>query len=148
MMRRAQAKPPATRPLARVNHCVTIRPSKIDGWGVFAVTDLPARRKLGEISGILVRLPQARLRVAAARRIYLIELNQRVALDCSRGNGFKHLNHACRPNCYLRVFRKRVEVYTLQRIRAGTELTVDYGATPHRFGMQCRCGAEGCRGRL
>jgi len=127
---------------------VVVRPSGIEGRGVFAVADLPARRKLGEISGVLVRLPQARRRVAKARRIYLIELSRRYALDCSRGNVLKHLNHACAPNCYLRVFRKRVEVYTLRRIRAGAELTVDYGITPHRHGMQCRCGAVGCRRRL
>jgi SET domain-containing protein len=148
MTHKAQARHPETIHIARVENRITVRPSGIEGRGVFAVGDLPARRKLGEISGVLVRLPHARIRVAAARRIYLIELSRRYALDCSRGNVFKHLNHACRPNCYLRVFRKRVEVYTLRRIRAGAELTVDYGVTPHRGGMKCRCGAAGCRGEL
>lgn len=148
MLQKAQATNPEMPRMMRRDGCVVVRPSGIDGRGVFAVADLPARRKLGEVSGVLVRLPQARNHVAAARRIYLIELSRRYALDCSWGNVFKHLNHACRPNCYLRVFRKRVEVYTLRRIQAGAELTVDYGVTPHRGGMKCRCGAVGCRGRL
>lgn len=147
-LQKLRARRSATTPIARMEDCVAVRPSDIDGRGVFAVAELPARRKLGEIAGIWVRLPEARNRVAAARRIYLIELNRRLALDCSRGNVFKHLNHACQPNCYLRVFRNRVEVYTLRRIRPGTELTVDYGVTPHRSGMQCRCGGESCRGRI
>jgi hypothetical protein len=109
------------------------------------VIDLPRRRKLGEISGTLERLPRARAVVANLPKIYLIELSRRYALDCARGNSFKYLNHSCEPNCYLRTCGKRVEVYTLHHIKAGTELTVDYGVTPHKTGMKCACGAARCR---
>jgi hypothetical protein len=115
---------------------------------LFARVDLPSRRKLGEISGRLVRLPEARRQVADRPRIYLIELSVRRALDCSEGNAFRHLNHSCSPNCYLRVFRSRVEVYTLRGVPRGDELTVDYGLTPHQGGMSCRCGAADCRRRI
>ena len=124
---------------------VAVRTSRINGRGLFAVIDLPRRRKLGEISGTLERLPRARAVVANLPKIYLIELSRRYALDCSRGNSFKHLNHSCEPNCYLRTCGKRVEVYTLHHIKAGTELTVDYGVTPHKTGMKCGCGAARCR---
>lgn len=124
---------------------VEVRVSRIDGRGLFAALSLPGRRKLGEISGSLVTLPHARTAVVKSPKIYLIELSRRYALDCSQGNAFKYLNHSCAPNCYLRVFRRRVEVYTLHRIKAGTELTVDYGVTPHKQGMKCRCGAALCR---
>lgn len=127
---------------------VRVGRSPIHGRGVFAVSDLPRRRKIGEVTGSLARLPAARQAVEGRKRIYLIELSRRYALDCSRGNAFKHLNHSCAPNCYLRIHRRRVEVYTLRTIPAGTELTVDYGVTPHVGGMSCVCGAEGCRGRL
>lgn len=80
--------------------------------------------------------------------IYLVEVSRRFALDCSTGNKFRHLNHSCEPNCYLRVFRRRVEVYTLRRIRAGSELTLDYNVTPHRGGMRCHCGSARCRKKL
>jgi SET domain-containing protein len=125
-----------------------VRSSKIQGRGLFATTNLPSRRKLGEISGQLVKLPLARKAIEAAPQIYFIELSRRWALECSQGNQFKHLNHSCAPNCYLRAFGKRVEVYTLRRIAAGAELTVDYGVTPHKGGMRCTCGASGCRGIL
>ena len=95
-----------------------VRTSKIQGRGLFAVTNLPGRRKLGEISGQLVKLPLARKAIETAPQIYFIELSSRWALECSEGNQFKHLNHSCVPNCYLRVFEKRVEVYTLRRIPA------------------------------
>lgn len=125
-----------------------VRTSKIQGRGLFAETTLPGRRKLGEISGALAKLPLARKAVEGAPQIYFIELSSRWALDCSQGNQFKHLNHSCTPNCYLRIFEKRVEVYTLQKIMPGAELTVDYGMTPHKDGMRCNCSASRCRGKL
>jgi SET domain-containing protein len=69
-------------------------------------------------------------------------------LDCTQGNHFRHLNHSCRSNCYLRVIRRRVEVYSRGPIPAGTELTVDYGQTMHRGGMRCGCGVPGCRSQI
>jgi len=125
-----------------------VRPSPIQGRGLFAVVNLPGRRKLGEISGRLVKLPQARRDIETAERIYFIELTDTWALECSEGNQFKHLNHSCTPNCYLRIYGKRVEVYTLRPIKRGAELTVDYGETPHKGGMRCQCGAPDCRAVL
>lgn len=110
--------------------------------------NLPGRRKLGEITGRLVRLPDARKAIEQAERIYFIELTSSWALECSDGNQFKHLNHSCSPNCYLRIIGNRVEVYTLRPIHPGAELTVDYGETPHQGGMRCQCGAANCRGIL
>lgn len=79
-----------------------IGPSPIRGRGLFACMNLPGRRKLGEISGRLVRLPKARKDIECAERIYFIELTDTWALKCSEGNQFKHLNHCCSPNSYLR----------------------------------------------
>jgi hypothetical protein len=125
-----------------------VRASLINGRGLFALQAIQGRRKLGELSGTLVQLPQARQAVADRAKIYLVELSRRWALECSRGNGFRFLNHSCAPNCYLRVYRRRVEVYSRRSIAAGAELTVDYHETPHTQGMRCRCGAAQCRGVL
>jgi SET domain-containing protein len=86
--------------------------------------------------------------VEAAPRIYLVELGRGRALDCRRSNGFRHLNHSCSPNAYMRTVGTRLEIYTLRVVRAGEELTIDYGATPHRGGMVCRCGSPNCRAVL
>ncbi|MCL4178870.1 MAG: SET domain-containing protein-lysine N-methyltransferase [Verrucomicrobia bacterium] len=127
---------------------VAVRDSAIHGQGLFARTDLPGRRKLGQLSGCLVRLPFARKTVESEPAIYLVELSRRYALDCREGNAFKHLNHSCEPNCYLRIIRRVVEVYTLKQIKQGTELTIDYGLTPHKEGMGCQCGSRECRRRI
>ncbi|MDR3416821.1 MAG: SET domain-containing protein-lysine N-methyltransferase [Nevskia sp.] len=126
---------------------IAVRRSKVNGRGLFATADLHGRRKLGELSGELVKLlPGTWERFGRSPKIYLVQVSHRYALECSRGNAFKYLNHSCEPNCYLRVYRRRVEVYSRRDIARGTELTVDYGQTPHRQGMRCRCGSARCRG--
>lgn len=124
---------------------VEVRPSPIHGRGVFALRALPGRRKIGELSGEIVPLDGVLQDVESQEAIYLVEMPGGRALDCRRGNAFKHLNHACRSNCYLRTTRTRVEVYTRRAIRKGEELTVDYVCTPHRDGMMCGCGDPKCR---
>lgn len=127
---------------------LAVRRSAIHGRGLFAAAAIPRRMKLGELSGELRRLPGARLEMQRRGVIHLVEFDDRWALDCSRGNDFRHLNHSCQANCYLRLVARRVEVYSRGPIDAGAELTVDYGETQHRGGMACRCGLPGCRGRL
>lgn len=125
-----------------------IRTSRIHGVGVFTCAALPARRKIGELTGPLLPVREARRMVRHRVRIYLVEVDDRWALDCSGGSALGHINHSCRPNCYLRIVRRRVEVYTLRRVRANTELTIDYGETPHANGMACACGGPNCKGQL
>ena len=145
IVRRAPRKPSPSNDRALP---VEVRNSRINGRGLFAGARLPGRRKLGEISGELVRLPGAWKKVEKSDKIYLIELNERQALECSSGNSFRYLNHSCAANCYMRITRTRVEIYTRRAIKAGTELTVNYGATPHKDGMRCACGAANCKGLL
>jgi uncharacterized protein len=127
---------------------LVVRKSPIHGRGLFATRALSARRKLGELTGELVEVSVARRTIERQPIIYYVELTRRRALDCTRGNAFKHLNHSCAPNCYLRTVGYRVEVYTLRAIRSGEELTIDYVLTPHRGGMLCGCDSPRCRQRL
>jgi SET domain-containing protein len=122
--------------------------SRIHSRGLYSTRAIARRCKLGELTGELRRLPAARQDHQRREVMQLVEFSRRRALDCSRGNAFRHLNHCCQANCYLRVFRRRVEVYSRGPIPAGSELTVDYGETMHRGGMVCRCGAAGCRSRI
>lgn len=125
-----------------------VGPSRIHGLGLFTTTAITRRRKLGELSGTLCRLPQARQEHQRRTVIQLVEFSRRWAIDLTDGNAFRHLNHSCQANCYLRVIDRRVEVYSRGAIPAGAELTVDYGETMHRGGMACVCGAQGCRSRI
>ncbi len=127
-----------------------VRPdrSSIEGRGAFAAEAIPGRAKIGEITGELISIRAARQRARCRCRMCLIDISGTQALDCTKGNVLRFLNHSCRPNAYLRVFREQVEVYARRRIRNGEELTVDYGESPHSGGMKCRCGHPDCRDRI
>ena len=126
-----------------------VKRSPIQGLGLFALSDVPARRKLGELGGELISQREARRRARATDCIAIVEFDDGTALDASRqGSDFRYVNHSCEPNTFMRLYKGRVEFYTLRRVEAGEELTCDYGETHHDGTLACRCGSERCRGRL
>jgi SET domain-containing protein len=147
LTRARRTRPPGPAAAEFLADC-RVRRSRIHGLGLFTCRAIGRRRKLGELSGELRRLPLARQQHQQREVIQLVEFSRRWALDLTRGNAFRHLNHSCQANCYLRVIRRRIEVYSRGAIPAGAELTVDYGETMHRGGMACMCGLPGCRARI
>jgi SET domain-containing protein len=125
----------------------SVAPSTIDGSGLFALTRLPARRKIGELTGERISRAAARRRARKRERVAIVELNDGTAIDAAReGNEFAFVNHACRPNLYMRIMGAHVEFYTLRRIAAGEELTCNYGETHHDGQRKCGCRSDNCRG--
>jgi len=123
--------------------------SHIQGRGLFALSAVPARRKLGELGGETISQHEARRRARATDCIKIVEFNDGTALDATHtGSNFRYVNHSCEPNAFMRLYKGRVEFYSLRRIEAGEELTCDYGETHHNGALACRCGSERCRGRL
>lgn len=144
----AAAAPVVVRPPWQ-KFAVDVRPSAIDGHGVFAAEPLPARRKIGEIRGESISVEDARIRATRSERVMIVELSAKKAVDFSRSTDpMRYTNHSCRPNARLSIRQGRVEFYALRAIGVGEEVTVDYGETHHEGRLACRCGAPGCRGAL
>ncbi len=121
--------------------------SGIQGKGAFAITDIPARKKIGDLGGVIISIREARKRVREKKEIAMVELTDKTALDASvAGNSLRYINHSCSPNCYIRVTATRVEFYTLRFVKKGEELSADYGVTHHEGKLPCRCGAANCKG--
>ena len=131
-----------------INYNVKSGRSTIEGTGVFAAAKIPQRAKIGEVTGEIISVREARKRARGKCRMCLIDLSHTHALDCTKGNALRHLNHSCGPNVFMRIFRNRVEIYAKRDIRSGEELTLDYGETPHDDGMKCRCGHRDCRNKI
>jgi SET domain-containing protein len=125
-----------------------VKPSTIDGKGVFAAAPLPHRRKIGELLGTLITQQEARRRAMHARRIAIVEFEDGIALDATKDVCLRYVNHSCSPNTYLRRIGHHVEFYALRAIQRGEELTCDYGETHHDGKLACRCGSEQCRRKL
>ena len=128
---------------------VDVRPSPIDGHGVFAAEPIPKRLKIGEIRGESISVAEARIRATRTERIRIVELSARRAIDFSRSSDpMRFTNHSCKANARLCIRQGRVEFYAVRDIAPGEELTVDYGESHHDGQLRCRCGAAGCRGAL
>jgi len=128
---------------------VLVRPSLIDGHGVFAAEYIPARLKIGEIRGEAITCAEGRRRAAGLHRIMIVEISPRTAIDASKSTDpMRFTNHSCQANARLAIIAGRIEFYALRPIAPGEEITVNYGETHHEGKLRCRCGAEGCVGRL
>lgn len=136
--------------MKELNFPLQIRKSRIAGKGAFANKAIPARRKLGNMGGEIISYKEAqkRVRLQPNNVLFMVEFdNEDIALDASvNSNALRHINHSCDPNTFMRRAYRKVEFYTLRPVRAGEELTCDYGETHHEGKLPCRCGAANCRG--
>jgi len=132
-----------------INFPVKVSKSKIHGNGCYATANINAKRKIGSLAGKIISKQEGRLKVKNRTSISLVELWNGKSLDASEhSNELRYINHSCKPNTYMRTFNNHVEFYALRKIKAGEELTCDYGPTHHDGSKNCNCGAHGCKGFL
>ncbi len=140
------AKQPLTPPY-HIYYPVKVAKSKIAGKGAYALQRIPARKKIGDLGGVIITMKEAMRLIKNLKVINLVELDNDLALNASANpNDMRFINHSCGPNTYLRVMKDRVEFYALRDIKKGEELSCDYGETHHEGKLPCKCGAKNCRG--
>jgi len=146
---------------------ITRRHSSIHGNGVFARCDIAAGVEIIEYRGRRVTHAQADRAYggeADSGHTFLFTLNERYLIDANvGGNLARWINHSCDPNCQAWIIenaagdarRDRVVIEARRAMRAGEELTYDYGIsleerhTPRLKRIwACRCGARACTGTL
>ncbi len=109
------------------------------GLGMFAQQDIPPETRILEYTG--TRIPKAEAEKADNR--YIMYLNTTHAVDgTDRTNTARYLNHSCQPNAAAYTTGKRLWIWSEQTIKAGAEITLDYG--PEYFDayiqlIGCRC---------
>ena len=86
---------------------------------------------------------------------YLMDFDQQMILDATRGSIARFINHSCEPNCRMIKWtvagKPRMALFAGDRgIMTGEELTYDYNFNPYSVKnvQECRCGAPSCRGVL
>ena len=112
------------------NYRLAVRPSPIQGDGVFAVEDVPWGRKILEYRGALIDDKEAARRIAAGANA-IMDLGGGQNIDgFDNGNGAALINHSrTKANCFL--LREKGKVWLVagvECIKAGEELTYDYGS--------------------
>ena len=95
---------------------------------------------------------------------FLFTLNDDYVIDANvDGNIARWINHSCKPNCESEVEendkgkreKDKVFIHALRDIKAGEELTYNYGIVldePHTAKVKklwaCKCGARNCTGTM
>lgn len=135
-----------------LNYPLMVGKSRIAGKGAFAVKNIPARKKLGNMGGEIIsyREAQKRVKKQPGNVLFMVEFDHEdIALDASiNSNELRYINHSCDPNTFMRRAYQKVEFYTRRPIKKGEELTCDYGETHHDGKLPCRCRAANCRGYI
>lgn len=145
---------------------ILVRQSKIHGNGVFAARDLPKGLRLIQYKGALRRheeIDRCYGGDSDSGHTFLFTLNEDWVIDANvKGNSARWINHSCAPNCEAVHYeddknrsKDQVFIETRRAIRAGEELTYDYGITldeAHTARMKkiwaCRCGQKRCTGTM
>jgi len=123
------------------------KPSRIHGIGGFAWVDLRKGQRIIEYIGPKISKAEG-LDELEQDNAYIFSLDEDYDIDGSvTWNPARYFNHSCVPNCEAAIVRQRIWLYAQRRIKAGEELTYNYG---HGLGdykdRPCPCGASACVG--
>ncbi len=94
------------------------------GKGLFTKTEIPKNACIIEYTGI----PVAEEDQHKVKSRYLFETGRGLMINGNiPSNTARYINHSCKPNCEARGPRGQVFIFSLRKIKAGEELTYDYG---------------------
>jgi SET domain-containing protein len=128
---------------------VVFKSSAIHGTGGFARADIPIDTRVIEYVGEKITKQESLARCEQNNE-YIFALDEEHDLDGNVSwNPARFLNHSCGPNCEARLEDGRIWVVARREIRAGEELTFNYGYDLESYrDHPCSCGAPGCAGYI
>jgi uncharacterized protein len=97
------------------------------GFGLFATRPIKKNLIIAEYKGRRLTTAEAEKAERRGNR-YLYEISKHWTIDGTpHSNVARYFNHSCNPNAESTVWRGRVFIKTLRRIKPGEEITYDYG---------------------
>ncbi len=94
------------------------------GKGLYAQENIPKGSCIIEYTGVVV--PEDKISTINCK--YLFEVGKNKTINGNvKENTARYINHSCRPNCEADGPEGRVFIFSLKNIKAGEELTYDYG---------------------
>ena len=139
---------------------IQVRRSGVHGKGVFALQDLAEGETLIEYVGEVISWDEAQDRhphdPKDPNHTFYFHVNEDRVIDALHGgNSSRWINHSCNPNCEADEENERIFIKALRNIKAGEELSYDYGLVidePYTKKLKaeypCWCGHANCRGTL
>ncbi len=105
-----------------VGYALKVKRSRT-GLGLFAQEDITKGTCVIEYTGRTISKEEE----YSSRSLYLFEVSKKKTIDgATRTNTARYINHSCRPNCEIDIYKERVYVMAKRNIKAGEELNYDY----------------------
>jgi SET domain-containing protein len=151
---------PAKAAASKTQRRIQVRKSGVHGKGVFALQDIPEGETLIEYVGEIITWKEAQRRhpwnPAEPNHTFYFHVDDKRVIDAAvGGNAARWINHSCEPNCEADEEEGRIFIKSLRNIKAGEELSYDYGLIidePYTKKLKaeypCWCGSSNCRGTL
>lgn len=116
----------------------------LSGKGIFTMEAIPKGKRIIEYIGKSVPVEKQ----GTVKGRYLFWTGRKKMIDGNiKENLARFINHSCRPNCEAYGRKEEVFIRSIRRIKAGEELTYDYGEEyfdDYIKPVGCKC--EKCRG--
>ena len=135
--------------------------SSLHGSGLFAVSNIKKGDQVIQYIGDKVtkkegdRRADIQLKKAEKNKkngmVYVFELNKRYDIDGGvLRNHARFINHSCDPNCEVEGKGLEIWVTSIRNIKAGEELSYDYGFSYDKDYKQfpCKCKSKKCCGYI
>jgi hypothetical protein len=125
---------------------IDVRPSSIEGLGIFATRPFHARDRITRVNVVREITPEAPIREDRGERIdHCSYPDGRIVLVAFPE---RHVNHSCDPNAYEH-FDGDSYLVARRTIATGDEITIDYNINiTNGTAWACHCGAKRCRGEV
>ncbi|MCE5211055.1 MAG: SET domain-containing protein-lysine N-methyltransferase [Deltaproteobacteria bacterium] len=139
---------------------IQVRKSGIHGKGVYAIRPIKAGDTVLEYKGEIITWKKALARhphdKSQPNHTFYFHLDDGHVIDAKyNGNSAKWINHSCEPNLESDQDGYRIFLKALRNIKAGEELTYDYGliidirkTARVKKEYACLCGSKKCRGTM
>jgi hypothetical protein len=127
-----------------------VRESKIHGHGLFATAGIAKDEIVAVKGGHIVDRKTLRAKVTPRLGPVEIQIDEDLFIapvtDKERELSMLYSNHSCDPNLGV---RGEITFVAMRDIRAGEELTHDWGMTDDDdYSVECKCGTPNCRNIL
>ncbi len=110
------------------------------GLGLFALKPITKGKRIIEYTGPIISNKE----VDERRGKYFFQINSKWSVDGSpRSNTARYINHSCVPNAEAFISAHRVWIWSKRSIKAGEEITFNYGKEyfdDHIKPGGCKCG--------
>ncbi len=130
-----------------------IKKTKEKGYGVFSKKEIRSGTVISDYLGKIINIAEYDLN-NDKKGLYLMYLTDQACVYPDLTKPGPHLlNHSCKPNCWMYIYRGHTLFFALRKIKPGEELTISYLLSPKDETCKpcihdCKCGSKFCTGTM